>query len=144
MDAAGNPAEQVTRTVTVQNTSTSNPVVYVASMNGSVSGKKNLNYQVTITLGGESASGVAVYGVWSNNPDPVSCQADVPGQCTVTQTTKDVPPLTFSIIGLGNNVEYDESSSVTSIIVDQNGGGSGGGDSGGSNCSPGQQRKGLC
>jgi len=133
-DAAGNSAEQMTRTVTVQNTS-SKPLVYVASLDGSVSGKKNLNYQVTITLGGDSATGVVIYGVWSNNSDPVSCQADVPGQCSVNQTTKDVPPLTFSIIGLGNNVEYDESFSVTSIDIDQTGGGSGGGTGGGGpNC----------
>ena len=140
MDAAGNPAQQVTRTVTVQNTSTSSPVVHVASLDGSVSGKKNLNYQVNITLEGDLASGVSVYGVWSNNPDPVSCQVDVvPGQCSVNQITKDIPPLTFSIIGLGNNVEYDESSSVTSIVIDQTGGGGSGG--GGQNCQPNNNSK---
>ena len=141
MDAAGNPAQQVTRTVTVQNTSTSSPVVHVASLDGSVSGKKNLNYQVNITLDGDMASGVAVYGVWSNNPDPVSCQVDVvPGQCSVNQITKDIPPLTFSIIGLGNNVEYDESSSVTSIDIGQTDGGGGSG-GGGQNCQPNNNSK---
>lgn len=135
-DSSGNSATTVTRTVRVQITDLAPPTVYVASLEGSVSGKKNLNYQVTITLGGGSASGVMIYGMWSNNPlTTVSCQADVPGQCTVKQNTKDVPPLTFSIMGLGNNVDYDESSSVTSIEIikdDGGGGGSGGGGKGGS------------
>jgi len=135
-DSSGNSATTVTRTVRVQNTALADPTVYVASLEGSVSGKKNLNYQVTITLGGDSASGVMIYGMWSNNPlTTVSCQADVPGQCTVKQTTKDVPPLTFSIMDLGTNVYYDESSSVTLIVVDRDDeGGSGGGNEGSWDC----------
>jgi hypothetical protein len=133
VDDAGNSAEQVIRTVTVQNTAMK-PIVYVESLEGSVSGKKNLNYQVVITLAGDPASGVFVYGFWSNSETPYSCQTDVPGQCTVSQTTKDVP-LTFTIDVLGNNVEYNEDDSVTSVVVDKTdeGSGSGGGNGGGGN-----------
>jgi hypothetical protein len=104
-------------------------------LDGSVSGKKNLTYEVTITVleGLEVySSPVEVSGDWSNG-DSSTCMT-VSGTCNVTLITKDIG-LTFSVITLsGNNIDYGDLPSITPTKTDGGGTGDGGGN--GKPCNP--------
>ena len=126
-----NAATTVTRTVNVVDNTLVDNITVITSLDGSVSGKKNLNYDVTITVlnGGKIVNGVTVQYNWSNESSNPTC-VTVSGVCQLTQTTKDIS-LTFTIIGLLGDVNWNAGSSDTFLVLTKDGGGSGGGGSGG-------------
>jgi subtilisin family serine protease len=132
-DNSGNDATQVTRTVNVVDNT---PVTVITSLDGSVSGKKNLNYKVTITVQDKSnapVNGITVQGDWSHDSSTPSCVTGdgdfEDGKCEITQTTK-TEPLTFSIMDLLGDVDWEWTPSDT-ITLEKDSSGSGGGGSGG-------------
>jgi hypothetical protein len=138
-DSSGNSATTVTRTVTIQDTISVDPIsVHVADLDYSVSGKKNLNYKVTI-FADKNISGITVKGFWFNDPSNFStCVTDL-GQCSVNYTTKETS-LPFEVLMLsGNNIDYDAGSNTdpdgdsdgTLIEMIKGDGGNGGGGNGG-------------
>jgi len=141
-DSSGNSATTVTRTVTIQDTISVDPVsIHVADLDYSVSGRKNLNYKVTIFVD-KNISGITVKGFWFNDPSNFStCVTDL-GQCSVNYTTKETS-LPFEVLMLsGNNIDYDAVSNtdpdgdsdgtlIEMIKGDGGNGGGGNGDGGG-------------
>jgi len=153
-DAAGNDAAEVTRTVNVVDNTVDPPSVQVIDLDGSVSGKKNLIYQVTIFVAyvdsNDPVLGATVEGSWSNGFANTTCITNDLGQCELTQTTKDTP-LTFTIVNVsGVDITFDQISSsdpdgdsdLVSILLEKSGGGSGGGPGGGGpNCETNPEHK---
>ncbi len=141
-DSSGNSATTVTRTVTIQDTISVDPIsIHVADLDYSVSGKKNLNYKVTIFVD-KNISGITVKGFWFNDPSNFStCVTDL-GQCSVNYTTKETS-LPFEVLMLsGNNIDYDavsntdpdgDSDGTLIEMIKGDGGNGDGGNGGGGN-----------
>jgi serine protease len=164
MDAAGNPADEVIRTVTVEdNTLTDPSTIHVEDLVWQATNKKNWNAKVTITVNDQDhlpVPGVSVQGTFTGG-DIKNCTTDGSGTCQVNKTTR-LNELTFTVDSLSasgfessaidpHDLDGDSIDGYLSVIIEK-------GSSSGSDpppddppqdppqdkCTPGMVKKGLC
>ena len=125
--------------------------IHVHDLDAVISGKKNMNGEVTITVNDSNrgpVEGVTVPYTWSGDVSgSSSCLTNSDGQCTVSKNTKlETMILTVGALSLneddvaGSNHDDDGDSTGTSIIINRGegnnpgGGNDPGGDDGGWDC----------
>lgn len=158
-DLAGNAAEQVVRTVIVQDTVGGSDTIHVGDLNWEASNKKTWNAKVFITIHDQDelpVPGVVVQGTFSGDGiSPVNCTTDSQGVCQVTQSTK-LDSMTFSVVGISatgftpSDAHHDPNGDFTGepIVTISRGinsiGGTGGGDGGSDSSCPPNSNKPSC